>query len=204
MPLKDQIKNFARKIAEDAPDAAELKRLVRARKPQIKMFSDDGIIPNHPSWPLLVYRNAIVFEKSYDPATIVDALFASNDWGRSWRDGIYDFVHYHSQVHEVLGVVKGKAEVECGGIKGARLKVKAGDIVILPAGTGHRLLDASKDFLVVGAYPPEGTYDECTDTRDREKAISTIGKVRRPKRDPVYGTRGPLLEMWRNKRRARR
>ena len=68
---------------------------------------------------------------------------------------------------------------------------------ILPAGTGHRLIEASRDFLVVGAYPENGTYDECTDTRDRPDAIKRIAKVRKPSRDPVYGSSGPLTQLWR-------
>jgi uncharacterized protein YjlB len=77
------------------------------------------------------------------------------------------------------------------------LNVKAGDVAILPAGTGHQCLKASKDFLVVGAYPPSGTYDECRGTRaEHERALKTIPKVARPKKDPVYGRTGALLALW--------
>ena len=75
-------------------------------------------------------------------------------------------------------------------------EIKAGDVVVLPAGTGHRLIEASRDFLVVGAYPEDGTYDECTDTRERPDAIKRIAKVRRPDKDPVYGKTGPMTQLW--------
>jgi len=200
MPLKDQIKNLTRKLVEDKPDEAALGRMVRrmVRKSTVTRlhFRDDGIIPNHPHWPLLVYRRAVTLARGYDPAASIDALFSANGWGRSWRDSIYDFLHYHSQIHEVLGVAKGHAIVEFGGIKGKRIMVRVGDIAILPAGTGHRLIEASKDLLIVGAYPADGTYDECTDTRDAVEARKRIAKTKRPKSDPVHGKRGGLLEAW--------
>jgi len=126
----------------------------------------------------------------------MDALFSANGWGRSWRDTIYDFVHYHSQVHEVLGVARGNALLEFGGVKGSRLEVKAGDVAVLPAGTGHRPLRSSPNFLVVGAYPEVGTYDECTDSRDRPDAIKRIAKTRIPRRDPLYGPKAGLRLLW--------
>jgi uncharacterized protein YjlB len=135
--------------------------------------------------------------KKFDLATIIDAIFETNGWGRSWRDTVYDFVHYHSQIHEVMGVARGTAKIEYGGAKGRILQMKAGDVAILPAGTGHRLVDSSQDFLVVGAYPPDGTYDECTDTRDRSEAIKRIAKVKKPSKDPIFGARGPLIKFWR-------
>jgi uncharacterized protein YjlB len=201
MPIKDQIKNYAKKLVENRPDVAELRSFVRIRKPLTARFSDDGIVPNNPRFPLLVYRGAVSFTDGFDPATIIDALFETNGWGRSWRDTIYDFVHYHSQIHEVMGVARGTAKIECGGVKGRTLSLKAGDVAVLPAGTGHRILEASRDFLVVGAYPQDGTYDECTDTRDRPDAIKRIPKVRRPARDPVYGKSGGLTKLWRKNRR---
>ena len=147
MPLKDQIKNYAMKFIEDRPDPTMLKIMVRVRKPLAVLFSDDGVVPNNPHFPLLIYRGAVAVEtKKFDAATVVDTLFETNGWGRSWRDTIYDFVHYHSQVHEVLGVAGGTAKVEFGGVKGRILTVKPGDVVVLPAGTGHRLIDASRDF----------------------------------------------------------
>ena len=85
-------------------------------------------------------------------------------------------------------------------MRGRSLTLKAGDVAVLPAGTGHQCLSASKDFLVVGAYPPFGTYDECTTRQDRARALRTIARVRTPMKDPVYGVRGPLKTLWRTRR----
>ena len=201
MPIKDQIKNFAKKLVEDRPDAATLRTLVRTRKPTALRFRDDGIVPNNPNFPALLYRGVVQLKgRRFPPDVIIDALFDSNGWGRSWRDTVYDFVHYHSQIHEAMGVARGTARIECGGIKGRILNVKAGDVLVLPAGTGHRLIESSRDFLVVGAYPQDGTYDECTDTRERADAVKRIAKVRKPKTDPVLGSGGPMLEAWRRGR----
>jgi len=203
MVLSDQVKNYAKKLVEKRPDADTLRQLTTVRKPLSIRFADDGIVPNNPRFPLLLYRRAVSLDStSFEPATVIDTLFESNGWARSWRDTVYDFVHYHSQVHEAMGVARGNARIECGGIKGRILALKAGDVVVLPAGTGHRLIEASRNFLVVGAYPPDGTYDECTDSRDRPDAIKRIAKVRRPDTDPVYGKGGPLTELWRAARRS--
>lgn len=59
MPIKDQIKNLAKKFVEDHPDAATLRALVRARKPTAIRFQDDGIVPNNPHFPVLLYRGAV-------------------------------------------------------------------------------------------------------------------------------------------------
>jgi uncharacterized protein YjlB len=202
MPLKDQIKNFARKAVESRPEPTSLKTLIRPRKPITVLFDDDGIVPNNPRLPLIIYRSAIdLGEKTYEPGAIIDAVFESNGWARSWRDTIYDFVHYHSQIHETMGVAHGSAVVEFGGVRGRRMRLKAGDVSILPAGTGHRLIEASRGFLVVGAYPADGTYDECTDTRERVEASKRITKTPKPDADPVYGKGGPLKAIWAGKKK---
>ena len=126
----------------------------------------------------------------------METLFEANGWGDSWRNGIYGYVHYHSRIHEVLGVARGTAKVRFGGKKGRTLSLKAGDVAILPAGTGHQCLAASDDFLVVGAYPPFGTYDLCTTQDQHRSALATIAKVARPRKDPAYGDKGPLLKAW--------
>lgn len=201
MLLKDQITNFGRKLVEEKPVEGALRRMLRHRKPVQILFADDGIVPNHPHWPLIVYRSALRFDNRFDPAATIDALFSSNGWGSSWRDSIYDFLHYHSQTHEALGVARGEATVEFGGIKGKRLSLRAGDVAVLPAGTGHRLIKASRNFIVVGAYPASGTYDECTDTRDATGARKRIARVKKPLRDPIHGKAGGLSVLWKTSHR---
>ena len=132
-----------------------------------------------------------------DAAAVFEELFGRNGWGDSWRNGIYDYVHYHSRIHEVLGIARGHARVRFGGHKGRTFRLKAGDVVILPAGTGHQSLSASKNLLVVGAYPRTGQYDECKGSpAEHERALKSIPKVPLPTKDPVYGVDGPLLQLW--------
>jgi uncharacterized protein YjlB len=200
-PLED-VKRIAEKATgwkkPDDPQA-----LLRERKPQTYRFKDDGLIPNHPRWPLVVYKSAVRLPQSLDPAAVFEELFDSNGWGDSWRDGIYDYVHYHSRIHEALGIALGSGKVQFGGPEGRTLTLKAGDVAILPAGTGHQCLKAGEDFLVVGAYPPFGTYDECTSVKDRKKALTAIPRVARPRKDPVFGKDGPLMRAWRKPNRGR-
>jgi uncharacterized protein YjlB len=203
MSILEDIKHFAEKATgwgrPDNPTA-----LLRARKPKTFLFKDDGLIPNHPRWPFVIYKSAVRLPNALDPAAVFEDLFEGNGWGDSWRDGIYDWVHYHSRAHEVLGIARGSGKVQFGGAKGRIVILKAGDVAILPAGTGHQCLNASDDFLVVGAYPPTGTYDECSSVADRKRALTSIPKTARPRKDPVYGKDGPLLKAWRKINRARR
>ncbi len=168
-------------------------------QPLAVMFKDDGLVPNNPALPVLVYKGAID-AGTRDLATAIEKLFADNGWGRDqWRDGIFPFVHYHSMIHEALGIARGRARVQLGGHNGETLEFSAGDIAVLPAGTGHQRLYGSEDFLVIGAYPPEGTYNLCRgdNPAERDKALTTIPKVPVPESDPVAGKDGPLVTLWR-------
>lgn len=178
------------------PRTQELAELVRLKKPLEFRFKDDGLVPNHPFWPFVIYRGAVKPMEQFDFAAVLEELFEANGWRDSWRDGIYHYVHYHSRIHEVLGVARGTGRVRFGGKRGRILSLKAGDVAVLPAGTGHQCLGESDDFLVVGAYPASGTYDECTTAQEHERALQTIPKVGRPRKDPVYGSKGPLLSVW--------
>jgi uncharacterized protein YjlB len=201
MALLEHVKKVAEKATGWArPDEDHLQSLIRERKPNTFRFEDDGLIPNHPVWPLVIYRGAVTLPKKFDPAAVFEDLFQRNGWGDSWRDGIYDYAHYHSRIHEVLGIARGRGKVQFGGPHGRTLTLKAGDVAILPAGTGHQCLSASNDFLVIGAYPHFGVYDECTNSTDRKRALTAIPKIGRPRKDPVYGPRGPLLKAWKPRR----
>ena len=199
-----------RKAAEVAtgwrrPERRELDALVRERAPRLMRFWDDGVVPNHPRWPLVIYRNAVSLPKAFDPAAVFEELFAANGWGGSWRNGVYDYLHYHPRIHEVMGVARGSAIVQFGGKEGRKVTVKRGDVVVLPAGTGHECVTASKDFLVVGAYPASGTYDVCrTSPAEHARAVKTVPKVVPPRRDPVYGKDGKLPTLWKRSRAGQR
>ena len=160
-------------------------------------FGDDGTIPNHRTLPLIVYKGVLRLADQ-DPAVTAEQLFASNGWQGSWRNGIFDFAHYHSNAHEVLAICRGQATVRFGGEKGETLLVAAGDVALLPAGTGHQRLSPSGDLLVVGAYPPGQMPDLCRGkVAERSWALAQIQQVALPTLDPVYGVAGPLFQHWR-------
>jgi uncharacterized protein YjlB len=159
-------------------------------------FGDDGAIPNHPTLPLLLYQRVLTLP-AQEPARACIALFATNGWGGSWRNGIYGYHHYHSTAHEVLAICSGEAQVHLGGETGSVLQVGAGDVVIIPAGVGHKNLGASPDFLVVGAYPPGQQPDLCYGrATERPQNLKNIAAVPLPTTDPLYGPAGPLLAWW--------
>lgn len=121
------------------------------------------------------------------------------------RDGIYDFLHFHSTTHEVLGFARGTVTIEFGGRRGRTVTLHAGDVAVLPAGIGHRRVTSSEDLLVVGAYPAGGRYDEPRpEDIDYADALASIAKVRLPRKDPVYGADGPLIELWNKPAPSRR
>jgi uncharacterized protein YjlB len=183
------------------PPREQLARLLKPSRPVAHQFRDDGFVPNHPRWPFVIYRSAVSLPRSLDPAAVWEALFEANRWGDMWRGEIYDYLHYHSRIHEVLAIARGSATVRIGGNKGRTMKVKAGDVLIIPAGTGHQALKASPTFMAVGAYPPQGTYDECAPTTpDHDRARKTVRRVARPRTDPVFGSKGPLLGLWKAQR----
>lgn len=169
----------------------------RKSEPLTFQFADDGSIPNNPALPFVVYRNAIDLAGTADPEEAVERVMAGNGWVDLWRNGIYEYVHYHSQIHETLGIARGRAKVRFGGNSGEEIDISAGDVAILPAGTGHQCLWASHDLVVIGAYPKKGRFDLCRGSKaEHDKALTTIPQVPAPDSDPVYGKDGPLVKLW--------
>jgi hypothetical protein len=120
MILLENIKRLAEKATGlRRPDDPQ--SLLRGGKPHTYRFRDDGVIPNHPRWPLIIYKSAVQLPQSLDPAAVFEELFVSHGWGNSWRNGIYDFTHYHSGIHEVLGIARGRGRVRFGGANGRAL-----------------------------------------------------------------------------------
>jgi uncharacterized protein YjlB len=164
-------------------------------EPLTFVFADDGLVPNNPL-PFLVYKGAVDVGNDH-PEKTIEGLFGVNGWGAMWRNGVYNFLHYHATVHEVLGVARGSARVRFGGDAGKAFDIAAGDVAILPAGTGHQCLSSSRDFSVVGAYPPGPPMDLMRPTPENHaKALKTIPQVQVPKTDPVMGADGPLVKLW--------
>ena len=162
-------------------------------------FKDDGIFPNS-SLPLLFYRHAITTEAK-DPASIFEERFAENDWTNSWRNGVYSFSHYHSTSHEVLGVYSGTAILRVGGDRGKNIEVRAGDVIVIPAGVAHQNIGASHDFGVVGAYPDGHEWDLLRGLPgERPKADHNIAALPVPQNDPIYGAEGRLRRIWKMNR----
>ncbi|MBB3319642.1 MULTISPECIES: cupin domain-containing protein [unclassified Rhizobium] len=160
-----------------------------------KLLPKSEWVPNNSLLPLIVYKSAV--DPTGDAAQRFEALFQENGWTGIWRNGIFDYQHYHVHAHEVLGIARGKASVQLGGPAGISYAVNAGDCLVLPAGTGHCLVAASDDFLVVGAYPP-GQHADIKRSSATEEELTAIKNLPLPPTDPLTGHPGPLLKHWRS------
>ena len=157
-------------------------------------FDDDGSIPNSPL-PVLLYQGALEPDAG---AADYERLFADHGWLGAWRDGIFSFHHFHSTAHEVLGIAAGTANVMLGGPQGRRFELVSGDVVVLPAGTGHCNVGSSGNLLVVGAYPGAMSWDvRRGDPAERDEVLANIARVPLPGQDPVAGSGGSLTQLWR-------
>jgi uncharacterized protein YjlB len=138
-------------------------------------------IPNHPRFEVLVYRGV-------DLSGGARELFAAHGWGGAWQNGVFPFHHFHSTSHEALAVVAGRATLHLGGPQGESFEVEAGDVLVLPAGTGHKRETDRDGFTVVGAYPAgQEDYDLLREGEGGEEARARIASLGAPASDPVGG-----------------
>jgi uncharacterized protein YjlB len=161
--------------------------------PSAHLLAPAGDIPNHPRWPLLVYP-AVLDAPSPEG---FEALFGRNLWPPAWRNGVFPFHHYHSNAHEVLGVYAGEVTVLFGGDGGVTLTARPGDVVVLPAGTGHKKISSRGRLGIVGAYPEGAHPDTVTNLHLFKNPEASIAAVPLPAADPVFGAAGPLFAHWR-------
>lgn len=159
--------------------------------PEIFLLEPNGWVPNNPTLPVLIYRDVV---PTGNPEAIETRL-RGHGWRPDWRDGVFPYHHYHSTAHEALACTDGSAELMLGGEDGRTTTIQAGDLVVLPAGTGHCRIEASAGFLLVGAYPDGQDWDVRRDAAD-EKTLQRIADVPLPTGDPVSGDAGPLMELW--------
>jgi uncharacterized protein YjlB len=128
-------------------------------------------IPNS-ALPLPLYRNTIPAD-----AAAIAPVFGANRWPPAWRNGVHPFQHFNSSAHEALGVAHGEASVRFGGPSGTVLLVRAGDVVVVPAGVAHCNQGQSSDLLIVGAYPGMGPNRICA-AANRENFVPGAKAVR--------------------------
>jgi len=112
---------------------------------------------------------------------------------------MYSTSHFHSTSHELLCISSGSAKL-CFGHEDnpSRVEetVKEGDVIVVPAGVAHRLLeDVEGGFEMVGSYPKGRSWDMCYGKKGEESKIEKIGGLGWWKRDPLFGDEGPCLEV---------
>lgn len=156
-------------------------------------FGANDWVPNNPSLPALIYHDAIA--PALACAEAFEQRFRETGWSPQWRNGVYEYHHFHSTAHEALGIASGKADLLLGGPNGPRVTVAAGACVVLPAGTGHCLVTASSDFLVVGAYPPGQLWDLQRGPISATR-LALMQALPIPLSDPVRQTNGVLEALW--------
>lgn len=153
--------------------------------------------------PVLVYKAAFASSaSSSDLAKEIEQTFDRNGFPPKWRAPLFDYPHYHSTSHEILGVYKGSACARFGGPKQAvEHDVGAGDIMVIPAGVSHESVISCGGFDMVGAYPIGYKWDMKygKSQEEKEEAEANIRKVGVPTTDPVYGSKGPIFDHWQTK-----
>lgn len=151
-----------------------------------------GQVPNNADHPAVIARDAL--DGAHDHHA-VRGLMERNGWGGTWTWTVFDYHHFHPDAFEALAVASGSATLMLGGPQGETVDVRAGDVMVLPPGFGHRRLAMRDGFQISGAYPTgQENYtvvrgsSGCDDTMRRQ--IATVAK---PRTDPVWGGGGALL-----------
>ena len=162
-------------------------------KTELYTSRPQGKIPNS-RFPLLVHRNAI----PGGGAESVKARFRENGWLNNWDyPGIYDYAHFHSTTHECLGCAAGwmTFSLSVGDGGWTRVQIKAGDVIVMPAGVSHEKIDASDDIHMCGGYPDGRDWDDIQEAFLSDEnyihACKRIMMLPIPAKDPATGLAMP-------------
>lgn len=152
-----------------------------------------GRVPNS-RFPLLVYRNAVPGGGEEH----VKNRFVQNGWLNNWLyPGIYEYSHFHSTTHECLGCASGWMDIVIFGKGGEKVRLSAGDILLMPAGVSHEMVGYSDDVMMVGGYPDGRDWDnvqeEFLSEENFRAAAKRIMMLPIPSRDPANGE---PIEQW--------
>ena len=158
-----------------------------------------GHIPNTSiqKKPLIVYHSAFHLDTS--ASAVESHLTAVSVVDPQWRYTMYSTSHFHSTTHEVLVIVSGKATLCFGGEsnpKRVEPVVGKGDVIVVPAGVAHRLMDdMDGDFSMVGSYPKGKSWDMSYGREGEDEKVRGIEHLSWFSRDPIYGDEGPVLQV---------
>lgn len=159
-------------------------------------IADNGTFPNS-HLPVLHYPKALRLPFLF-PAHYARNIFKKNGWTNNWRNGIYTFMHYHSNTHEAMAVIHGATSLLLGGDAGKQVTVGKGDVIILPAGVAHKNLGNEKDVICIGGYPEGRDFDmNYGKPGERPDADNNIRMAPFPVADPVFGQGGLRVEWTR-------
>ena len=145
--------------------------------------------------PMMIYHSAF---PNASASQIESHLSSVGVVTPQWRYTMYSDTHFHSNTHEVLSIASGSAKCCFGGEQNpdrVEPELEKGDVVILPAGVAHRLLEDHGGFQMVGSYPVGKSWDMCYGRSGEEEKVKGISKVTWFTKDPVYGDEGPALEV---------
>ncbi|KAL6245693.1 hypothetical protein RBB50_007692 [Rhinocladiella similis] len=144
--------------------------------------------------PLLIYHSVF---PSASTSQIKSHLQAVGVVSPQWEYTMFTETHFHSTTHEVLSIASGSAKCCFGGEQNeGRFEpvLEKGDVVIVPAGVGHRLLEDYGGFQMVGSYPIGKSWDMCYGREGEEGKVRAIKDLGWFEKDPIYGEDGPSLK----------
>ncbi|KAM3423624.1 hypothetical protein BST61_g1047 [Cercospora zeina] len=161
-----------------------------------------GLTPNTSlqNKPLLIYKSCFPSSSTTFSATQIESHLTSlGIVTPQWRYTMYSTSHFHSTTHEVLCISHGKAKLCFGhedNVERVEEVVEKGDVVVVPAGVAHRLWeDLEGGFGMVGSYPRACQWDMCYGREGEEGKVEGIKELGWFVKDPVYGDRGPALDV---------